>query len=224
MEKNKNEAGVLKSKTMKVIATTALLATLGAGAVFASEGKNIFASNQLQEELAGTVPAESSIAIEAREDGKTYYSTDGGETWSLEVPEGFKTSNDGEGNHSVFSEAMTERPAAETEGSIAVEAREDGKTYYSTDGGETWSLEVPEGFKMSNDGEGNHSVFSEGVTEGPAAGTEGSIAVEAREDGKTYYSTDGGKTWSLEIPEGYEASFDDNEGTVTVDFSGNSQN
>lgn len=117
-------------------------------------------------------------------------------------------------------------PVAKVEGGLAVEAREDGRTYYSTDDGTTWSLVPPDGVTTSLEGEqGSITISPDQATAEELiahniditdSATESSIAVELREDGQTYYSTDGGQTWSLEIPEGFTVSFDDQAGTFNV--------
>lgn len=177
----KSEASVLKGKAVKIMATAALLATLGAGAAFAVDGKNGPVTNSAPEQWVQTgsiAETESGIAVETREDGKTYYSTESGKTWSLDVPEGFAISLvDGKGNIVVSSDEETARAAsegvlgqnklqagtvAEAESSVDIEVREDGKTYSSTDGGKTWSLNVPEGFAVSfDDSKGTLSVTAE---------------------------------------------------------------
>lgn len=53
---------------------------------------------------------------------------------------------------------------------------EDGKTWYSTDGGQTW-------------------------VEMPSDGADGNELKTKNENGKSYYSTDGGQTWK-EMPSG----------------------
>ncbi|GAF63127.1 putative RNA polymerase [Bacillus sp. TS-2] len=180
----KNEEGLFKGKTVKVIATAALLATLGTSAAFAADGKNAVPTGQ--EESTPIVEVENDLTVETREDGKTYYSTDNGKTWSEDVPAGFSSEGEGvldipeefeigeEGTLllNVESEATAfaadgkndaptgqeeSTPVVEVESDLAVEIREDGKTYYSTDSGKTWSLDVPEGFSISH-GEGEESL------------------------------------------------------------------
>lgn len=82
---------------------------------------------------------------------------------------------------------------------------------YSTDGGQTWSAEVPDGATVSAGGNGDHSIFIGTPPDGAiddvnaavnaATGAVANVAVK-QEDGKFLYSTDGGQTWSENAPAG----------------------
>ncbi|WDF04882.1 hypothetical protein [Shouchella hunanensis] len=153
----KNDEGLFKGKTVKVIATTALLATLGTSAAFASEGKNAAPTDQ--EESTPISEVENDLTVETREDGKTYYSTDNGKTWSEDVPVGFSSEGEGvldipeefeigeeatlllnvesedaafasEGKNTAPTSQEESTPISEVENDLTVETREDGKTYY----------------------------------------------------------------------------------------------
>lgn len=82
---------------------------------------------------------------------------------------------------------------------------EDGVTHYSTDDGTTWSTEAPDGVTATMDADGKVTV-----TRGnpPAAGEGSPTEVSGHtsllvkvENGVTKYSTDGGQTWSEQLPE-----------------------
>lgn len=77
-----------------------------------------------------------------------------------------------------------------------------GVKSYSTDGGKTWSGKAPEGVSINEDSTG-------GVLKGlsPEGAVKGGLAVKV-ENGVRSYSTDGGKTWSKEVPKGVTVSED----------------
>jgi len=155
------------------------------------------------------------------EDGALKFSTDGGQTWSEEAPEGFDVFEDGK--------AFGEFPGrgyfgfrGRGESDIMVKRDEDGTVLYSTDGGETWSEEAPEGFGIFGKGgipDGEDFFFPPeggkpfGFHGGPAlsrgfGGGDG-VMVKMEPDGTVLYSTDGGETWSEEAPEGMITEFPD---------------
>ena len=77
----------------------------------------------------------------------------------------------------------------------------DGVGSYSVDGGETWTEGTPENFH-SRELEGGGSISWVGGHEPPALG-DGADSFGAKvEDGKTFYTADGGITWSETPPEG----------------------
>jgi hypothetical protein len=93
---------------------------------------------------------------------------------------------------------------------------EDGKASYSTDG-KVWNDGLP-----PEEIEGEYSITAiedEDVSAIESAGTipDGvTNLVVKTEDGKTQFSTDGGKTWRDEAPAGVNVEKDDSVGTVTV--------
>ncbi len=121
-------------------------------------------------------------------DGKKQYSTDGGKTWSEQAPEGVETIiEDGKSTTSMGGlppiPALKEGSGLHT--SSVLKKDIDGKSQYSTDGGNTWSDQAPEGI--------------------PAPGEEppaGAGFMAKNENGKMSYSTDGGQTWSDKAPDG----------------------
>jgi len=82
---------------------------------------------------------------------------------------------------------------------------ENGVRSYSTDDGKTWSQDLPEGVTVRE--EDGKITITNGAF--PENGGEGSGMMVKTENGIRYYSTDGGRTWSENPPEG-----------VTVDEAG----
>lgn len=150
--------------------------------------------------------------IMKRENDSWQFSSDGGETWTDEAPEGVEVGDDG----TVTWKSEDGKQVSEYDPS-------NGQWKYSDDGGKTWSDPLQEiedwienGFTMSvaegilmklQDGKVVYSTdegktWSEEVPEGLEV-PENSVIAKG-EDGKMKYSTDGGKTWSEEKPEGFE--------------------
>ncbi|MBW4081984.1 hypothetical protein [Paenibacillus sp. S150] len=164
----------LKTKPAAAAVFAVLLLTLGTSAAFAATGIQIPAVNAESQgasadEQLEAVPvsaAGSSIAAETREDGKTYYSADEGKTWSLEVPAGFQIiADDEKGSIQVVPDGISAQAASygapvEEAGTFTVEVREDGKQYFSADGGESWSLTPPAGIQLSRDGDSYSASIS----------------------------------------------------------------
>lgn len=74
---------------------------------------------------------------------------------------------------------------------------ENGVRSYSTDDGRTWSQDVPDGVTVTEkDGK---LTITKGI---PPKEGEGNGMLIRMEDGVRYYSTDGGKSWSRNAPEG----------------------
>lgn len=187
-----------KKKMATAAICAALVLTLGATA---------FAANNL-DSLWGKVD----------DNGAFQYSTDGGKTWGDKTPEGY-TASSKDGVYTVYTgngEAPhvdgKDLPVTE-KNSIAVK-QENGKTLYSTDDGKTWSEKAPEGYITSSE-DGVDTIYT-GSGKAPDPNTKdipatdvSAIAIK-QEDGKTLYSTDGGKTWTEELPEGYALTTDQN--------------
>ncbi|GCF95833.1 hypothetical protein NRIC_37240 [Enterococcus florum] len=148
-----------------------------------------------------------------REDDKWKFSSDGGKTWSEEVPEGVEVDKNGK---------LTWQ--SEDGNKLSEFDPKENSWKYSEDGGKTWSdplkdvedwlkngftVPVEGGVSMKfQDGKILYSTdggktWSEEVPEGFSDQVKSVITKQA-EDGKTLYSTDGGKTWSEEKPEGFE--------------------
>ncbi|MGG4398233.1 sialidase family protein [Paenibacillus thiaminolyticus] len=78
------------------------------------------------------------------ENGTKLYSTDDGQTWSETAPEGLPALPDGKGN-------VTSKMQGGSEDGIITKLmvkEENGTKLYSTDDGQTWSEQVPEGVKI----------------------------------------------------------------------------
>lgn len=84
--------------------------------------------------------------------------------------------------------------AAETSRSISIE-EENGNIHFSTNEGQTWSEEVPEGLTVIK--EGNQQI----ITEGDLFDVSGNDTKRSLEEGEIRYSIDGGKTWIETNPE-----------------------
>jgi photosystem II stability/assembly factor-like uncharacterized protein len=114
---------------------------------------------------------------------------------------------------------------------------EDGVKHYSTDDGKTWSTEAPEGVTETTDENGKVTItrgnapadgeaegqkfytsqhgVDEGAQEGIIDGEAGQAGLMIKvEDGVKLYSTDGGKTWSQDAPQGYS----EHDGVSTYSF------
>jgi photosystem II stability/assembly factor-like uncharacterized protein len=155
----------------------------------------------------GTPPADGQASLTKVEDGVKSYSTDGGKTWSHEAPEGSNEGAIGGENFPTFTRGTPEGAAD------LIIKYENGVKLYSTDGGETWSEEAPQGVTETT-GENGETIHSYNIA--PKAGERGVLTKV--EDGVRTYSTDGGKTWSEEAPEdsdGGIASGDDSFPTYT---------
>jgi len=113
--------------------------------------------------LAAESGANRSISIE-EEDGVVQFSTDDGQTWSEEAPEGLTVIE--EGNQQI----ITDGDLFDVSGDDTMAPLEEGEIRYSIDGGETWIETNPE--------QNTNHIETEIV------------------DGVLKYSTDGGKTWT----------------------------
>ncbi len=103
----------------------------------------------IQDEMDGV----SSLDVKS-ENGVTLYSEDRGESWSEAVPEGVTVTEGEDGTVTISSGDQLDFVPEEVEVSevsdIAVKS-EDGVVSYSTDGGESWSEEVPEGLTVTEE-------------------------------------------------------------------------
>lgn len=86
---------------------------------------------------------------------------------------------------------------------------ENGVRTYSTDDGKTWNQGVPEGFQENINKDGN-VTSTVGIP--PKDGA--SLMVQDK-NGAISYSTDGGKTWSENAPEGVASTVNE-DGSVSV--------
>ncbi|SNS93232.1 BNR/Asp-box repeat-containing protein [Anaerovirgula multivorans] len=192
-----------KKKAGVALLCGALVATIGAGTVFAAN--------------------DSATMLRKIEDGVTIYSTDGGQTWSENAPEGVTEFNGKEGSRG-FIRGMgfngefndgTGYMMKSKDGAGYMVKVEDGTKLYSIDGGETWSENAPEGMPAFN---GKEGTVIRGT--GPNDGTgymmktrDGTGYMVKIENETKLYSTDGGETWSENVPEGVLA-LNGKEGTV----------
>ncbi|MEF3302202.1 sialidase family protein [Paenibacillus sp. GYB003] len=178
-----------KKKLGTFIVCGALVAVLGTASAFAA---NSIASLQIK-----------------YENGLKLYSTDGGKTWSKQAPEGITESVGADGK--VTSSRGT--PPREGEGGGLLTKVEDGVKSYSTDGGKTWGEQSPEQAGAKGD-DANKSLhtYKRGVPDG--AETNLTIKIE---NGVKLYSTDGGKSWSKQAPEGVTETADA-DGKMTTTF------
>ena len=164
-----------KKKVGAVVLCGALVAAIGAGTAFAS---NSITSLQVK-----------------MENGVRTYSTDGGKTWSKNVPDGVAV-NDKDGKLTISNGT----PPKDGEGKGILCKVENGVSSYSTDGGKTWSENAPDGAEDSRTiGKYGRITHANGNPSGDANGAGLQIKME---NGVRLYSTDGGKTWSKNAPNG----------------------
>ena len=79
------------------------------------------------------------------ENGTKLYSTDDGQTWSETAPEGLPALNKGEKGNVIIQNKVTSEEGMK---SNVMVKQENGKKLFSTDGGQTWSEQAPEGVKI----------------------------------------------------------------------------
>ncbi|MGG5332780.1 sialidase family protein [Enterococcus sp. AZ163] len=178
-----------------------------------------------------------------RNNGKWEFSSDDGVSWTRTPPEDIYEDKDGRLRYkNSLSKTITKDPEDDVfkfpfddkNGKGIVMKQEDGKWKFSSDGGKTWTEEVPEGVEVDKDGtltwksedgnklsefnsEENSWKYSEDggktwsdplkdvedwLKNGFTVPVEGGVSMKFQ-DGKIFYSTDGGKTWSEEVPEGF---------------------
>lgn len=135
-----------KKKFLALALTGAFVLTLGTGAAYAAKTDSSILPKGLSV-FAQWGDENGSIAVK-EEDGTRSYSTDGGENWTETAPEGLV--------EAPIEYGELPDPDTLPEGSFSVSVRldEDGTPSYSTDGGKTWSKEVPEGVTISTDSNG----------------------------------------------------------------------
>lgn len=99
--------------------------------------------------------------------------------------------------------------AANARSSLLAKMGQDGVTY-STDDGKTWSKDAPSGVTVNQDG-GKTTITSGNLP----AGGEGKGMLSKVENGVATYSTDGGKTWSKDAPDGVTVNQDGGKIEIT---------
>lgn len=179
-----------------------------------------------------------------RNNSKWQFSSDDGDTWSDTPPEGIYEGEDGrlyydsakmKGMNSQASGEIAEFPFADEEGNSVIMKREKDSWQFSSDGGKSWTDEVPDGVEVAKDGtltwtsedgeqqsqfdpssgqwkysEDGGKTWSDPLQdiedwiENGFTMTVAEGILMKLQDGKVLYSTDEGKTWSEEVPEGLE--------------------
>ncbi|ATW25150.1 sialidase family protein [Candidatus Formimonas warabiya] len=165
--------GTTKKKAGAVVLCGALVAAIGVGTAYA----------------AGSI---TSLQVQVK-NGVKSYSTDGGKTWAKKVPDGV-TVNDKDGKITVTNGV----PPKDADGKGLLSKVENGVRSYSTDGGKTWSEKAPDGVTETETTDGKFT-FTNGDPSEDAHGMGLMVKVES---GVKLYSTDGGKTWSENAPDG----------------------
>ncbi|WP_291579587.1 sialidase family protein [Clostridium sp. UBA6640] len=186
----KNIINITKKKAGASILCGALVLTLGTGKAFASD-------------------VDDSVQVK-NENGAITYSIDGGQTWSEDAPEGFTGFESEDGKIEIRNANISKDDIG-----ISVKIKlEDGVKLYSTDGGQTWSENVPEGVDAfikegGKIGIKNSSQIESGLfTSGQVKSEDGILSkggnsfMVKNENGTRLYSEDGGQTWSENLPEG----------------------
>lgn len=190
----------MKSKILSMLDTTkkkagvallcgSLVAAIGTGTVFAAGSTN---------SLMGKM-----------ENGVGSYSTDGGKTWSKNAADGVLLTEDKDGKVTISNGT----PPKDGEGKGILCKVENGVGSYSTDGGKTWSKNTPDGLTVSNDGKTSIMRENPSDNENPPEGVDTKGLMVKVENGVSLYSTDSGKTWSKNAPDGVTVSQD---GKITM--------
>jgi photosystem II stability/assembly factor-like uncharacterized protein len=133
-------------------------------------------------------------------------------------------------NHAYAENAVPD--AADSDSALAVQSEdvleggllvvsEDGVSRYSTDGGISWIEGYPEGAEVQTDAQGRTTVSIGEVPDGAAAFETDSLGVGVNDsgDGVIRYTTDGGATWSEQVPDGVTVT-EGPDGKVTVSSEG----
>ncbi|BAH07707.1 sialidase family protein [Clostridium kluyveri] len=131
----------IKKKMGAALLCAAFAATIGTGTVLASNSTNSLLCKVVN--------------------GIKSYSTDGGKTWSGKAPEGVNINEAKDGTGGNLEDLSLGGINGE---SLAVKV-ENGVRSYSTDGGKTWSKEVPKGVTVSEDGKKIKVVKTQSATD-----------------------------------------------------------
>jgi len=239
----KNIMNITKKKAGASILCGALVLTLGTGKAFASDGADSVQvknengaitysidggqtwSEDVPEGLTGFESEDEKIKIKNAnisrddigtgvkvklEDGVKLYSTDDGQTWSENAPEGLTELENGDGKIGIKNANISKDDIG-----ISVKVKlEDGAKLYSTDGGQTWSENAPEGVDAFTKEDGkigikNSDQIESGLFIGGQVKSEDGILSKGgnsfmvkNENGARLYSEDGGQTWNEDLPEG----------------------
>lgn len=239
----KNIMNITKKKAGASILCGALVLTLGTGKAFASdvndsvqvknedgvmtysidggqtwsedapEGLTGFESEDGKITIKSTKMPEDGIGIGIQvklEDGIKLCSTDGGQTWSENAPEDLIEFKGEDGKIEIKNANISKDDIG-----ISVKVKlENGIKLYSTDGGQTWSENAPEGIDAFTKEDGkmeikNSDQIESGLFIGGQVTSENAILSKGgnsfmvkNENGTRLYSEDGGQTWSEDLPEG----------------------
>jgi len=189
-----------KKKVLAFALSGALLLTLGSGVAYAASNINATAK---ADNGNGTIISD----VETRAVSDDGVSVKGAITAKANADNG----------NGTISEDIEIRALSDEDGVSAraiARANADGTFSYSTDGGKTWSKEVPAGLEGMKDvftakakadnGDGTISDYVETRAVSDDDGVSVKASVRANADGTLSYSTDGGKTWSKEVPAGLD--------------------
>jgi len=193
---NKILSNITKKKAGAIVLTAAIVATLSAVTVFAASSMN-------------------TLQVKT-ENGIRSYSVDNGKTWSQNAPEGVTVCE--EDGKLTITKGF---PSEGGEGNGLLTKMEDGVRLFSTDGGKTWSKKTPEAVKVREDD--GRITITRGI---PTKDAKENEFMSKIEDGVRYFSTDGGKTWSKDVPEDVTVSEENGKITITKgipDQAGNGQ-
>lgn len=146
-----------KKKAAVAIVGSAIALTLCTGAAFAASDANISESksekgNVMITSTEADLSAGDKRVLVKNTNGKMSHSIDGGNTWNDGAPEGAMISTNEDG---LKTFTMGDLPK---DGNGLTVKNENGKISYSTDGGNTWSENTPEGFDVSTNVDGSVSV------------------------------------------------------------------
>lgn len=134
-ERFMNALNMGKMKTMGIVGAATLMLSLGSLSVYAASNWN-------------------NLNVTLDENG-VKYSTDDGQTWGIEVPDGVTVSvgenketivfvgNQAEGNNDDYTVSTVD--AKEDASNVIHVKAENNKVLYSADGGKTWNETVPDG-------------------------------------------------------------------------------
>lgn len=179
-----------KKKLSAAVLCGALVTVIGTGSVFAA---NSFTSLQVKDV-----------------NGVKSYSTNGGKTWSQKAPAGVNV-KEKDGKLTISNGT----PPKEGEGKGLLSKVENGVATYSIDGGKTWTEKAPNGAEESATIDEKGKVTN--TIGNPPLESNGTGLQVKVENGVRSYSTDGGKTWSKEAPEGVTVDGKDGkDGKVTI--------
>ncbi|SHF40861.1 BNR/Asp-box repeat-containing protein [Seinonella peptonophila] len=132
------------------------------------------------------------------QNGKTEFSTDGGKTWSKTPPKDVIVGKDGSIIFTTDDKSLDPNKGAKSK---LLVRQIKGKTEFSTDDGKTWSKTPPKGVIVGKNGS---IIYTQGDKKFHTnKGAKGNVMIKET-NGKTEYSTNDGKTWSKNPPNGIQ--------------------